>query len=91
MVLTLIRSSSAMPEEFAAPARHASSLSVICADRAKDVIITGRSNVYPREVEEVLLTHPAVRGAAVVGIPDPEWGESVRAFVVAAGDPTPTS
>jgi len=58
-------------------------------DRAKDVIITGGSNVYPREVEEVLLTHPAVREAAVVGVPDPEWGESVRAFVVATGDPTP--
>ena len=58
-------------------------------DRAKDVIITGGSNVYPREVEEVLLTHPAVREAAVVGVPDPEWGESVRAFVVAAGDPAP--
>jgi acyl-CoA synthetase (AMP-forming)/AMP-acid ligase II len=57
-------------------------------DRAKDVIITGGSNVYPREVEEVLLTHPAVREAAVVGFPDPEWGESVRAFVVATGDPT---
>jgi long-chain acyl-CoA synthetase len=58
-------------------------------DRAKDVIITGGSNVYPREVEEVLLTHPAVREAAVVGVPDPEWGESVRAFVVATGDPAP--
>jgi fatty-acyl-CoA synthase len=58
-------------------------------DRAKDVIITGGSNVYPREVEEVLLTHPAVREAAVVGVPDPEWGESVRAFVVADGDPSP--
>jgi acyl-CoA synthetase (AMP-forming)/AMP-acid ligase II len=57
-------------------------------DRAKDVIITGGSNVYPREVEEVLLTHPAVREAAVVGVPDAEWGESVRAFVVATGDPT---
>ena len=57
-------------------------------DRAKDVIITGGSNVYPREVEEVLLTHPAVREAAVVGVPDPEWGESVRAFVVPAGDVT---
>jgi acyl-CoA synthetase (AMP-forming)/AMP-acid ligase II len=55
-------------------------------DRAKDVIITGGSNVYPREVEEVLLTHPAVREAAVIGVPDPEWGESVRAFVVAAAD-----
>ncbi|ODU06895.1 MAG: hypothetical protein ABS81_03660 [Pseudonocardia sp. SCN 72-86] len=58
-------------------------------DRAKDVIITGGSNVYPREVEEALLTHPAVREAAVVGVPDPEWGESIRAFVVAAGDPNP--
>jgi acyl-CoA synthetase (AMP-forming)/AMP-acid ligase II len=58
-------------------------------DRAKDVIITGGSNVYPREVEEVLLTHPAVREVAVVGVPDPEWGESIRAFVVADGDPDP--
>ncbi len=58
-------------------------------DRAKDVIITGGTNVYPREVEEVLLTHPAVREVAVVGVPDPEWGESVRAFVVATGDPPP--
>ncbi|MFC4950247.1 class I adenylate-forming enzyme family protein [Pseudonocardia sp. GCM10023141] len=58
-------------------------------DRAKDVIITGGSNVYPREVEEVLLTHPRVREAAVVGVPDPEWGESIRAFVVAAGDADP--
>ena len=57
-------------------------------DRAKDVIITGGSNVYPREVEEVLLTHPSVAEAAVIGVPDPEWGESVRAFVVAA-DVTP--
>jgi len=58
-------------------------------DRAKDVIITGGSNVYPREVEEVLLGHPAVREAAVVGVPDPVWGESVRAYVVADGDPDP--
>jgi acyl-CoA synthetase (AMP-forming)/AMP-acid ligase II len=58
-------------------------------DRAKDVIITGGSNVYPREVEEVLLTHPAVRECAVVGWPDREWGESIRAFVVADGDPAP--
>ncbi len=51
-------------------------------DRAKDVIITGGSNVYPREVEEVLLTHPGVSEVAVIGRPDPEWGESVCAFVV---------
>jgi fatty-acyl-CoA synthase len=55
-------------------------------DRAKDVIITGGSNVYPREVEEVLLTHPDVREVAVVGVPDPEWGESIRAFVVSTGE-----
>lgn len=51
-------------------------------DRSKDVIITGGSNVYPREVEEALLTHPGVHEVAVVGIPDPAWGESVRAYVV---------
>lgn len=51
-------------------------------DRSKDVIITGGSNVYPREVEEALLSHPAVREVAVVGIPDRKWGESVRAYVV---------
>jgi len=52
-------------------------------DRSKDVIITGGSNVYPREVEEVLLLHPGVHEAAVIGIADPVWGESVRACVVA--------
>jgi long-chain acyl-CoA synthetase len=52
-------------------------------DRAKDVIITGGSNVYPREVEEVLLTYPGVQEVAVIGVPDPEWGESIRAYVVA--------
>jgi long-chain acyl-CoA synthetase len=51
-------------------------------DRAKDVIISGGSNIYPREIEEVLLRHPAVREASVVGMPDSEWGESVAAFVV---------
>jgi len=51
-------------------------------DRSKDVIISGGSNIYPREVEEVLLRHPAVREVSVVGRPDPEWGEVVVAFVV---------
>lgn len=51
-------------------------------DRAKDVIITGGSNVYPREVEDVLVTDPAVADVAVVGVPDAEWGERVVAFVV---------
>ncbi len=52
-------------------------------DRSKDLIISGGSNIYPREVEEVLLRHPAVAEASVVGAPDAEWGEIVLAFVVA--------
>lgn len=51
-------------------------------DRKKDMIIAGGFNVYPREVEEVLFEHPAVREAAVVGVPDPYRGETVKAFVV---------
>jgi long-chain acyl-CoA synthetase len=54
-------------------------------DRSKDLIISGGSNIYPREVEEALLAHPAVAEAAVVGRPDEEWGESVVAFIVASG------
>jgi fatty-acyl-CoA synthase len=51
-------------------------------DRSKDVVISGGSNIYPREVEEVLLEHPEVAEACVVGAPDPEWGEVVVAFIV---------
>ena len=51
-------------------------------DRMKDMIITGGENVYSREVEEVLYTHPAVSEAAVVGVPDEMWGEQVTAVVV---------
>ena len=54
-------------------------------DRSKDVIISGGSNIYPREVEEVLLRHPGVQEVSVVGHPDPEWGEVVVAFVVGEG------
>ena len=54
-------------------------------DRSKDLIISGGSNIYPREVEEVLLTAPGVAEVAVVGAPDAEWGEVVVAFVVAQG------
>jgi len=53
-------------------------------DRSKDVVISGGSNIYPREVEEVLLTHPQVAEACVVGQRDDEWGEIVVAFVVPA-------
>lgn len=53
-------------------------------DRSKDVIISGGTNIYPREVEEALLSHPRVREAAVVGARNPEWGEEVVAFVVAS-------
>ena len=51
-------------------------------DRSKDLIISGESNIYPREVEEVLLQHPGVLEAPVIGRPDPEWGEIVVAYVV---------
>jgi long-chain acyl-CoA synthetase len=60
-------------------------------DRSKDLIISGGMNIYPREVEEVLLRHPAVRAAAVVGRPHPEWGEAVVAFVVSDDGAAPPS
>ena len=50
-------------------------------DRHQDMIISGGSNVYPAEVEAVLHLHPAVADVAVIGIPDPEWGEAVKAIV----------
>jgi len=51
-------------------------------DRMKDLIICGGVNVYPREVEDVLASHPAVLETAVVGVPHEQWGETVKAFVV---------
>ncbi len=54
-------------------------------DRSKDVVISGGSNIYPREVEEALLHHPGVREVSVVGQADAEWGEIVIAFVVGEG------
>jgi malonyl-CoA/methylmalonyl-CoA synthetase len=57
--------------------------------RSKELIITGGLNVYPREVEDVLLQHPAVAEVAVGGLPDPEWGEVVTAWVVPARGASP--
>jgi acyl-CoA synthetase (AMP-forming)/AMP-acid ligase II len=54
-------------------------------DRSKDMIISGGSNIYPREIEDVLNLHPAVAECSVVGRPHPEWGEEVVAFVVTRG------
>jgi fatty-acyl-CoA synthase/long-chain acyl-CoA synthetase len=51
-------------------------------DRKKDVIITGAFNVYPKEVEDVLYRHPAVAQCVVVGVPDEEWGEAIKAYIV---------
>ncbi len=53
-------------------------------DRKKDLIISGGVNIYPKEVEEVLLTHPTIHEVAVVGVPHPEWGETVKAYFAAS-------
>jgi long-chain acyl-CoA synthetase len=60
-------------------------------DRSKDMIISGGSNIYPREIEDVLLAHPKVAQASVVGAPHADWGEEVVAFVVPAAGETVSS
>ena len=63
---------------------------VYIVDRRKDMIISGGVNVYPREVEDALSRHPAVREVAVVGVPDEYWGERIKAFVVPQADAQPS-
>jgi acyl-CoA synthetase (AMP-forming)/AMP-acid ligase II len=55
-------------------------------DRAKDMIVSGGENIYSAEIENVLSTHPSVNAVAVIGVPDPRWGEAVKAIVIPKGE-----
>jgi long-chain acyl-CoA synthetase len=63
---------------------------LVLIDRLKELILVSGFNVYPREVEDVLVAHPGVADVGVVGVPHPQTGETVKAFVVLTGDPRPT-
>jgi acyl-CoA synthetase (AMP-forming)/AMP-acid ligase II len=55
---------------------------IFLVDRKRDVIISGAFNIYPKEIEDVIVTHPKVKEVAVIGVPDEKWGEAVKAVVV---------
>ena len=55
---------------------------VFLVDRKKDVIISGAFNIYPKEIEDVIVIHPKVKEVAVIGVPDEKWGEAIKAVVV---------
>ncbi len=55
---------------------------IYIVNRKKDMIVSGGENIYPREIEEILYSHPKIEDAAIIGVPDPLWGESVRAVIV---------
>jgi long-chain acyl-CoA synthetase len=64
---------------------------IYIVDRKKDMIVSGGINIYPRQIEEVLYRHPSVGEVAVVGVPDPKWGERLRAYVVPRGSAKPSA
>ncbi len=55
---------------------------IFLVDRKRDVIISGAFNIYPKEIEDVIVTHPKVKEVTVIGVPDKKWGEAVKAIVV---------
>jgi long-chain acyl-CoA synthetase len=64
---------------------------IYIVDRKKDMIVSGGINIYPRQIEEVLYRHASVGEVAVVGVPDPKWGERLKAYVVPSGGARPTA
>ena len=64
---------------------------IYMTDRIKDMVVSGGENIYPSEIEHQLVEHAAILEAAVIGVPDEKWGESLKAFIVVEKDPTPNS